>query len=145
MNVFQRGTLISSQFDASDANNISFTNPIMYGTADGGLGLIVQLSDSTFSFLDDLQKRIAAVLRNCLRIEHDTYRNFVSDKRVEQWTGFIDGDLVEMLTDIPRNSVEGIVDGLRIPKELSGSAQGRLLNPNAAIQYTYFRSTRHSR
>ncbi|KAH7729396.1 UV-damaged DNA binding factor (ISS) [Aphelenchoides avenae] len=115
VNVFRRGTLMSDQTESSTP----FSNPIIYGTADGGLGAIVQLPEGLYKFLLQLQKRVAKRSHNCLRIEHDTYRNFSTEKRTERWQGFIDGDLVETIADMPREHAEEIVRGLRLPNELS--------------------------
>uniref|UniRef100_A0A0M3IV57 Peptidylprolyl isomerase n=1 Tax=Ascaris lumbricoides TaxID=6252 RepID=A0A0M3IV57_ASCLU len=50
-----------------------------------------------------------------MRIEHGQYRTFESDGRTEQSVGFIDGDLVEGLLDMSRDSVEKLIDGLTLP------------------------------
>lgn len=46
INVFRRGTLITNQPNA--LNQIQYSNPVMFATVDGGLGLIVQLKDDLF-------------------------------------------------------------------------------------------------
>lgn len=77
----------------------------------------------TLRFLTQLQKRIAENTHNCMRIEHDTYRNFYTEKRTDRWQGFVDGDLVETLADFPRERANMIVTGIRLPKELAGESE----------------------
>ncbi|KAI1706294.1 CPSF A subunit region domain-containing protein [Ditylenchus destructor] len=93
VNVFRRGMILTSQPDTS-AQPI-YTNPILYGTADG------------------------THTNNCLRIDHSTYRTFSGDRVTEQMQGFIDGDLVETIADMPREKVQQIIDGMKRPKDPS--------------------------
>lgn len=44
VNVFQRGSLVSSHVD----NPLPIEKPILYGTVDGTIGLIVQLPEKYF-------------------------------------------------------------------------------------------------
>uniref|UniRef100_A0A915DDQ8 DNA damage-binding protein 1 n=1 Tax=Ditylenchus dipsaci TaxID=166011 RepID=A0A915DDQ8_9BILA len=74
INVFRRGTILSNQPDQS-AQPI-YTNPVLFGTSDGGLGVIVQLPDNIFAFLQELQKRVTSSTHNCMRVEHSAYRAF---------------------------------------------------------------------
>ncbi|KAL3068044.1 hypothetical protein niasHT_038034 [Heterodera trifolii] len=94
-----------------------FSNPIIYGTSDGGLGTIVQVPPHIYSFLHELQKAITAKTHNCLRVDHNIYRSFFTERRNEQPIGFIDGDLVETVTEMPREMLEIVVDGLRLWRE----------------------------
>ncbi|CAB3410078.1 unnamed protein product [Caenorhabditis bovis] len=82
---------------------VEYSQPIMIGTVEGAIGLIVQFDDSWKTFLENLQKVIADWTRNCLQIDHSTYRQYAAPKRVEPAEGFIDGDLIESILDISRN------------------------------------------
>jgi hypothetical protein len=44
VNVFRRGNLLTSNMDPTTV----YSNPILFGTSDGGLGVIVQLPDQVF-------------------------------------------------------------------------------------------------
>nr|AVV64025.1 CPSF A subunit region family protein [Anisakis simplex] len=111
VNTFCHGSLIATHIDLSPP----FTSPILFGTSDGGLGVIVQLSQPFYNFIHELETRIAGVTKNCMRIEHSHYRTFETEKRMEQSVGFVDGDLVESLLDMSRQSIEGLIDGLVMP------------------------------
>jgi len=53
-----------------------------------------------------------------MRIDHSTYRDYLTDKRQERWQGFIDGDLVETLVDMPKDDVSRIVEDMNMPRLL---------------------------
>lgn len=64
----------------------------------------------------ELQKRIAAETHNCMRISHETYRSFYSDKRLEKCSGFVDGDLIESIIYMPKDTIQKIIQDLYVPK-----------------------------
>ncbi|VDN05556.1 unnamed protein product [Thelazia callipaeda] len=115
VNVFCHGSLVATQVDVPPI----YHTPILYGTADGGIGTIVQLSPALHAFLLDIQHRLAAVVSNCLRISHAQYRTFETEKRSEVANGFIDGDLIETILDMNKSILERIVMGLKIPLSCS--------------------------
>lgn len=113
VNVFCHGSLIPNHMETTPP----YSTPILYGTSDGGLGIIVQLSAPFFAFVHDLEVRIAAMTVNCMRVDHAQYRSFETEKRNELPSGFIDGDLVESILDMSRDTIEGVVEGLKMPLE----------------------------
>uniref|UniRef100_A0A914DYF9 DNA damage-binding protein 1 n=1 Tax=Acrobeloides nanus TaxID=290746 RepID=A0A914DYF9_9BILA len=121
VNVFCRGSLMPNQIEM----NSQYSNPILYGTSDGGLGVIIQLSDSLYNFVRELESRIAQETKNCMRIDHQQYRNFCTEKRNEPVSGFVDGDLVETIADMPRERVEQIIKGLTLPVDSSSSSRDK--------------------
>lgn len=46
VNVLRRGNILTSNMDPTTP----YSNPILYGTSDGGLGVIVQLTDPVFKY-----------------------------------------------------------------------------------------------
>lgn len=50
INVFRRGTIISNEPEISP-QHFGQSNPIMFGTVDGGLGLIVQIPDNIYEYI----------------------------------------------------------------------------------------------
>ncbi|KAE9421008.1 hypothetical protein Angca_002193 [Angiostrongylus cantonensis] len=124
VNVFQRGSLVSSHVD----NPLPIEKPILFGTVDGTIGLIVQLPEKYFKFFSDVEKGVARETDNCMRIDHAVYRQFTSEKIVDKAVGFIDGDLVESLLDMPQETAaaaladiqrpDGADDGSSAPEEL---------------------------
>lgn len=49
INVFRRGTIVSNEPELS-THRFAQLNPIMFGTVDGGLGIIVQISDDIYEY-----------------------------------------------------------------------------------------------
>lgn len=97
--VMVRATLVAQPDDVS----IEYTQPIMFGTNQGTIGMIVQIDDKWKKWLIAIEKAIADSVKNCMHIEHSTYRTFVFEKRFEPPSGFVDGDLIESILDIDRS------------------------------------------
>lgn len=114
VNVFQRGSLVSSHVD----NPLPIEKPILYGTVDGTIGLIVQLPEKYFRFFSEVEKGVARETDNCMRIDHAVYRQFTSEKIVDKAVGFIDGDLVESLLDMPQETAAAALAGIQRPDGL---------------------------
>jgi DNA damage-binding protein 1 len=68
-----------------------------------------------YSFVHDLESRIAKETTNAMRVDHSVYRQFTTEKRTEPVHGFVDGDLVETLLDLPRDTVTKVVHGMHLP------------------------------
>ncbi|VDN25632.1 unnamed protein product [Cylicostephanus goldi] len=111
VNVFRRGSLVSSHVD----NPLPITKPILFGTIDGTIGLIVQLPEKYFKFFSEVEKGVARETDNCMRIDHAVYRQFTSEKIVDKAVGFIDGDLVESLLDMPHETAAAALAGIQRP------------------------------
>jgi DNA damage-binding protein 1 len=122
VNVFKRGNLLTSNMDPTTA----YSNPILYGTGDGGLGVIVQLPSQVFKYVEALQKNIASVIKNCTRVDYNDYRNFQNTTRSSKHAGFVDGDLIESLVDMPRDKISKIIAGL--PQPPSSELKGKRFN-----------------
>lgn len=97
--VMTRSTLVIQPEDSI----IQYSQPIMFGTNQGTIGMIVQIDDKWKKFLIAIEKAIADSVKNCMHIEHSSYRTFVFQKRAEPPSGFVDGDLVESILDMDRS------------------------------------------
>lgn len=67
-----------------------------------------------------------------MRIDHNDYRNFSTEKRSEPWKGFIDGDLVESLADMPIETVRSIVADLKMPASMSTGGSADIPQPSTS-------------
>ncbi|EPB68014.1 CPSF A subunit region [Ancylostoma ceylanicum] len=122
VNVFRRGSLVSSHVD----NPLPIEKPILFGTIDGTIGLIVQLPEKYFKFFSEVEKGVARETDNCMRIDHAVYRQFTSEKIVDKAVGFVDGDLVESLLDMPHETAAAALAGIQRPDcadEISSSPE----------------------
>uniref|UniRef100_A0A1I7T0L8 DNA damage-binding protein 1 n=1 Tax=Caenorhabditis tropicalis TaxID=1561998 RepID=A0A1I7T0L8_9PELO len=98
--VMVKATLVAQPDDIS----IEYSQPIMFGTNQGTIGMVVQIDDKWKKFLVAIEKAIADSEKNSMHIEHSTYRTFVFDKRQEPPSGFVDGDLIESILDMDRSA-----------------------------------------
>uniref|UniRef100_A0A672JI02 Uncharacterized protein n=1 Tax=Salarias fasciatus TaxID=181472 RepID=A0A672JI02_SALFA len=72
-------------------------------------GLVTSLSEGWYSLLLDLQNRLNKVIKSVGKIE-----SFHTERKTEQATGFIDGDLIESFLDLGRAKMQEVVSTLQI-------------------------------
>ena len=72
------------------------------GSVGGAIGLVTQLPQDFYEFLQELQTKLSKVIKSIGRIDHANWRSFSSDKKDEACEGFIDGDLIESFLDLNR-------------------------------------------
>lgn len=79
-------------------------------------GLVTQLPQDFFTFLTEVQNKLAKVIKSVGRIEHGFWRSFHTERKTEQSTGFVDGDLIESFLDLSRDKMQEVVQGLQVRK-----------------------------
>jgi len=109
INVFSHGSLVMQNLGDS---SIPHSGSVLFGTVGGAIGLVTQLPQDFYEFLQDLQTRLTKVIKSIGRIEHSQWRAFSSDKKDEQCEGFIDGDIIESFLDLDRGTMSEVVSGL---------------------------------
>ena len=72
-------------------------------------------------------KILTSVIKSVGKIEHRFWRSFNTDLKIEQWEGFIDGDLIESFLNLNDEKMSEVELGLVIDdgagaKELLGSS-----------------------
>jgi RIO-like serine/threonine protein kinase len=67
---------------------------------------------------------MAKSIKNCTRVDYNDYRNFQNLIKTQKHEGFVDGDLIESLSDMGREKITSIISDLSQPpnSELKGSA-----------------------
>ncbi|KAI3377408.1 hypothetical protein L3Q82_008598 [Scortum barcoo] len=98
------------------------------------ISLVTSLSEGWYSLLLDLQNRLNKVIKSVGKIEHSLYpshvhtrschlsqgqrqlasSSFHTERKTEQATGFIDGDLIESFLDLGRAKMQEVVSTLQI-------------------------------
>lgn len=58
--------------------------------------------------MQDLEHRIARVIKTVGKVSHEEWRSFYTEKISEPPTGFIDGDLIESILDLSREKIAEI-------------------------------------
>ncbi|KAK0140071.1 DNA damage-binding protein 1 [Merluccius polli] len=119
VNVFSHGSLVLQNLGESSTPT---QGSVLFGTVNGMIGLVTSLSESWYSLLLDLQNRLNKVIKSVGKIEHSLYPShththkisFHTERKTEQATGFIDGDLIESFLDLGRAKMQEVVNTLQI-------------------------------
>ncbi|XP_059926536.1 DNA damage-binding protein 1 [Gadus macrocephalus] len=111
VNVFSHGSLVLQNLGESSTPT---QGSVLFGTVNGMIGLVTSLSESWYSLLLDLQNRLNKVIKSVGKIEHSFWRSFHTERKTEQATGFIDGDLIESFLDLGRTKMQEVVNTLQI-------------------------------
>ncbi|XP_069037719.1 DNA damage-binding protein 1 [Lepisosteus oculatus] len=111
VNVFCHGSLVMQNLGESSTPT---QGSVLFGTVNGMIGLVTSLSEGWYSLLMDLQNRLNKVIKSVGKIEHTFWRSFHTERKTEQATGFIDGDLIESFLDLGRAKMQEVVSGLQI-------------------------------
>ncbi|CAJ0931428.1 unnamed protein product, partial [Mesorhabditis belari] len=113
VNVFRNGSLITRHVDGGVVPRHS----ILFGTIDGSIGAVLSLEPEIYRFALDVEQAVANSHENVLRISLEAYRSYKGDKSSNKSFGFVDGDLVESLLDLPRERARKIVEDIRLPNQ----------------------------
>ncbi|KAL4642168.1 DNA damage-binding protein 1 [Arapaima gigas] len=118
VNVFCHGSLVLQNLGESSTPT---QGSVLFGTVNGMIGLVTSLSEGWYSLLMDLQNRLNKVIKSVGKIEHSLYPfqlsgyvSFHTERKTEQATGFIDGDLIESFLDLGRAKMQEVVSTLQI-------------------------------
>uniref|UniRef100_A0A8C9ZDP2 Damage-specific DNA binding protein 1 n=1 Tax=Sander lucioperca TaxID=283035 RepID=A0A8C9ZDP2_SANLU len=106
VNVFCHGSLVLQNLGESSTPT---QGSVLFGTVNGMIGLVTSLSEGWYSLLLDLQTRLNKVIKSVGKIE-----SFHTERKTEQATGFIDGDLIESFLDLGRAKMQEVVSTLQI-------------------------------
>ncbi|GMR48304.1 hypothetical protein PMAYCL1PPCAC_18499, partial [Pristionchus mayeri] len=112
VNVFRRGQLVSA---CVESVTIPISHSILYGTVEGSIGIVLQLDKPFFQFFSAVERAVASRVYNCLHNEHKDYRSASTEKTTMNKSGFIDGDLLESVLDLPRSEALEILEGIELP------------------------------
>ena len=87
---------------------------VLFGTVNGTIGLVTQFPAEQFNLLKEIQDRLAKTIRTVGKIEHSFWRSFHTERKTEQTTGFLDGDLIESFLDLSREKMVEVCQGLQV-------------------------------
>ncbi|KRZ12626.1 DNA damage-binding protein 1 [Trichinella pseudospiralis] len=117
INVFKHGAL--SMYTYAGISSL-VSNPIMIGTAEGSILIYCQIRDSHFRILNDLQRCFSDIVPdNVGCIAYDSYRRYVVYEKNAPAFGFIDGDLIEQLLEMPRQEAIRLINGWIVAGRIS--------------------------
>ncbi|XP_071830754.1 DNA damage-binding protein 1-like [Apostichopus japonicus] len=111
VNVFRHGSLVRGSIGES---SLSTQGSLLFGTADGTVGLMTQLTEDFYKFLLEVQNKLTKVIKSVGKIDHSFWRSFHTDKKTEPMQNFIDGDLIESFLELNQDKMEEVSQGLQI-------------------------------
>lgn len=128
VNVFRHGSLVMQHPGESSTPT---QGSVLFGTIHGAIGLVTQLPPDFFTFLLEVQNKLTKIIKSVGKIEHWFWRSFTTERKTEQMSGFIDGDLIESLLDLGRDKIDEVSSGLQID---DGSGMKREANVDDLIK-----------
>jgi DNA damage-binding protein 1 len=109
VNSIKNGSLVMQNVSLEFKNIKS----LLYGTANGGIGVVGTLDKANFEFLLDVERAVNGVIKGIGGFSHDSYRSFQNEKIREGAVNFVDGDLIESLLELPKERVQEVVNKMR--------------------------------
>ena len=76
--------------------------------------MVTQVPQDFFGFLQEIQNKLAKVIKSVGKIDHQFWRSFNTERKTEPCVGFIDGDLLESFLDLNRDKMMEVVQGLQV-------------------------------
>lgn len=84
INVFRHGSLAMQNVGER-------TTPtqgcVLYGTVSGAIGLVTQIPQDFYEFLNFLEKRLRETIKSVGKIDHAVWRSFRTDQKIESCEG----------------------------------------------------------
>lgn len=78
------------------------------------MGVIISLSKQHFGFLQRLQRALTSTIKGLGGFKHAAWRSFCNQRKTTPSVGFIDGDLVEMLLELPKSKMAQASHAVRV-------------------------------
>ncbi|CAF0930077.1 unnamed protein product [Brachionus calyciflorus] len=129
INAFRHGSLGMQQESNELIINHHIQGSILAGTVSGSIILFSQLSNTLFRILNELQNRLAKYIITAGRIRYEKWRDFESERRVESFKNFIDGDLIECYLELTSSEAENLLKDFKID-DLSTGHNGEEFSVN---------------
>jgi DNA damage-binding protein 1 len=156
INAFRRGTLVGQPIDAESSgggdgaasgaragakeavggvlgrNYASVTglkagtSSVLYGGVSGAIGNIISLSEDSHRFFSAVERVMKRAVTSIGGLNHREWRSFQNDVRTAPQRCMVDGDLVEMLLEVDRQLLEGLV------REINDEVNAATATMNAA-------------
>jgi len=110
----------SSSSSQVAAEGDTLGNPLrtfVYGTANGGIGVLAQLTKEQYTFFMKVQENMTNVLSGIGGLTHSHWRTFVTEFESVPARRFVDGDLIEAFLDLSPDKMALAVKGLGLSVE----------------------------
>ncbi|XP_026675017.1 DNA damage-binding protein 1 isoform X2 [Ceratina calcarata] len=111
VNVFRHGSLVMQNLGESSTPT---QGCVLFGTVSGAIGLVTQIPFTFYEFLKNLEEKLTTIIKSVGKIEHNFWRSFNTELKIERCEGFIDGDLIESFLDLSPDKMAEVASGLLI-------------------------------
>lgn len=115
VNVFRHGSLVMQNLGESSTPTLGC---VLFGTVSGAIGLVTQIPFAFYEFLRNMEDRLNSVIKSVGKIEHNFWRSFNTELKIEQCEGFIDGDLIESFLDLNHEKMAEVAMNLMVIRSL---------------------------
>lgn len=111
VNKIESGSLVMRFGESSEIKTL------LFGTVNGSIGVIAQLNEEQFNFLSKLQQNLSRVIKGLGGFKFSDWRAFTTERKTENSSNFIDGDLVEQFLDLPPDKMKEVVKDINLSVE----------------------------
>ncbi|ORX91440.1 DNA damage-binding protein 1-like protein [Basidiobolus meristosporus CBS 931.73] len=108
VNKFRHGSLVMNQPD----NETPAISSLLFGTANGSIGVVASLPQDQYNFLLQVQSNLTKVIHGVGGLDHQEWRAFQNERKTVACHGFLDGDLIECFLDLKKERMEDVVTGI---------------------------------
>jgi len=116
VNRVQQGSLV---MHVPESERCAVTKTLIFGTADGMIGVIATLRADTYRFFHELQNAIVETVRGIGGLKHTEWREILVENptRSNPSKNYIDGDIIERLSDLGADDIKAVADKMKVGTE----------------------------
>jgi len=110
VNRFRRGSLAMQVAEMG----VAPLPTLLFATVNGVLGVLATLPPDDYALLSKVQTNLARVVHGVGGLSHQKWREFRTERKTQDATNFIDGDLIETFLSLDRPKMEKVVEGIDV-------------------------------
>lgn len=110
VNRFRRGSLAMQVTEMG----VAPLPTLLFATVNGVLGVLATLPPDDYALLSKVQTNLARVVHGVGGLSHQKWREFRTERKTQDATNFIDGDLIETFLSLDRFKMEKVVEGIDV-------------------------------
>ena len=113
VNRFRKGSLVM-QLPESGSTSIE---TLIFCSVNGVIGIVASLPPEKYQMLHKLEQCLNQVIKGVGGLSHQQWRSFYNERKVEEASGFIDGDLIESYLDLKKESMDQVAQLMNMDAE----------------------------
>jgi len=104
VNRFRKGSLVMQLPESGVAS----AETLIFGTVNGVIGIVASLTPEQYQMLHKMEKCLNKVIKGVGGLSHQKWRSFFNERKNEEASGFIDGDLIESYLDLKKERMDEV-------------------------------------